>query len=359
MFLIFDAMRDTRRDINTHHTDPTALARIRVALQRVTDEVRLMHEVLGYLSESLETCEIPPEPLDAAGKALYERLQIADLAGQLSMRVMDLKKNMEAASQELRFLQSAAGHVADAQTRALVTNLETTSRHMVLLHETQQKAASSLEVITLIFAGILAWSILDRLTGPGWQVLDQKALRDFAEPMIQSTPLIWFLLNMLFWALCAYGVHRMLANMVFRSLGKVSVRVRIMQRLRMAEFNAYVGTKLTALEERDFQERNALVRVSWEESDAEAWGGFPPYVQLEYDAQTHFLHAVTMHYNRRDAIKSMALTAPELRNKLCDEMVNARVFEDLTFTFREALPQAATQFGEVAVDVAKPAPAAA
>ena len=58
-------------------------------------------QCLGYLSESLETCEIAPEPADQNGRALFERLQILDLAEQLSRRVLDLKKNLGGAQQEL------------------------------------------------------------------------------------------------------------------------------------------------------------------------------------------------------------------------------------------------------------------
>ena len=37
-------------------------------LQHLSDEVRLMSEILGYLIESLETCEIPAPPTsDPAG----------------------------------------------------------------------------------------------------------------------------------------------------------------------------------------------------------------------------------------------------------------------------------------------------
>lgn len=94
-FLINDAMRDLRATITDYAIDPLAYARIHDSLAQLTDDVRMATEVLGYLVESLETCEIPPVPTDPAAKALYNRLQIADVAAQLSLRVLDLKKLMD------------------------------------------------------------------------------------------------------------------------------------------------------------------------------------------------------------------------------------------------------------------------
>jgi hypothetical protein len=317
----------------------------------LSDNTRLLHEVLGYLSESLEACEIPPEPLDAAGKALYERLQIADLAGQLSMRVLDLKKNMDGASDELAFLRMMTANVAETQRTNLTAKLESNTRKLMLMHSTHEKSSSTLEIIQYIMAAMLAWGLLDRLTGPGWQVLDQEALKDFARPMIQNTPMVWFLMNIAFWGISAYVVQRVLNQMQFTAMGKLTVAVQIMQKVDMQRFNAYLATKLTALEARDFLERNSMVQVAWSEADREAWGGYAPYIQLEYDAETSFLHHITIHYNRRDAVKSMALTPPELRNKLCDEMLDAQIFQDPAFTFREELPEDDEEYGELVLDM--------
>lgn len=351
MFSLMDRMRDARRMINNHEDHPTSLQQIRRKLQALSDNTRLLHEVLGYLQESLDACEIPPEPLDAPGKALYERLQIADLAGQLSMRILDLKKNMDGASSELEFLRMLANNVADSQRADLAAKLEANSRKMMLMHSTHEKSSSTLEIIQYIMAAMLAWALLDRLTGPGWQVLDQEALKDFAQPMIQNTPMVWFLMNIAFWGISAYVVQRILSQMQFTSMGKLTISVKIMQQVSMSRFNAYLATKLTALEAREFMERNSIVHVSWTEADREAWGGYAPYIQLEYDAETAFLHHITIHYNRRDAVKSLALTPPELRNKLCDEMLDSQIFSDPTYTFREELPEDDEEYGELVLDM--------
>lgn len=364
MFLLLDNMKEVRRLINNYTSDPTSLPKIRRRLQQLSDNVRLMNEVLGYLTESLESCEIPPEPLDAAGRALYERLQIADLAGQLSMRVLDLKKNMDGAGAELQFLKSMASIVAENQAASLVENLRSNTRQLMLLHETNEKTSATVEILQYLGSAMFAFGLIDRLIGPGWSVSQSEyvfaryqdpevwdkdlvpgAWQSFVNAMIVGAPTMWFWISLAMWAAVLYATNRMLTQMKFVSLGKMTVRIRIMQRLDLERFHAYVQTKVTALEERDFQERNSIIRVSWEEVDKEAWGGSAPYIVLEYDAETQYLHSISINYNRRDAIKNLALTAPELRNKLCDEMLDAQVFEDGNYTFREATAEDLEEFG--------------
>jgi WD repeat-containing protein 35 len=366
MFLLLDNMKEVRRMINTYTSDPTALPKIRKKLQQLSDNVRLMTEILGYLSEALEACEIPPEPLDVAGRALYDRLQIADLAGQLSMRVLDLKKNMDGASAELVFLRSLAGIVAENQSSQLVENLQTNTRQLMILHETNEKTSATVEILQYLGSAMFAFALIDRLIGPGWSVSESEYVfaryqdpevwdkdlvsgqwQSFINAMIVGAPTMWFWISLAVWAAVLYGTNRMLQQMKFVSLGKMTVRVRIMQKLDIERFNSYIQTKVTALEERDFQENNSIIRVSWEEADREAWGGSSPYVVLEYDAETQFLHNIALNYNRRDAIKNLALSAPELRNKLCDEMLDAQVFTDPNFSFRENLPEDDAEFGEM------------
>jgi len=74
LFLLNDEMRELKRLLNTHHEDPTSLEKIRSKIQVAADRTRLLGEILGYLVEALEASEIPPEPANGAGRALYDRL---------------------------------------------------------------------------------------------------------------------------------------------------------------------------------------------------------------------------------------------------------------------------------------------
>ena len=45
--------------------------------------------------------------------------------------------------------------------------------------------------------------------------------------------------------------------------------------------------------------------------------------------------SVTIEYNRRLARHNQALTGAEVRNKICESMIAAAIFEDTNFTFKE------------------------
>ena len=165
MFLINDAMRLLRTLINSYTDSPLSMAKIYERMQVLSDDVRMMGEMLGYLAESLESCEIPPEPVDISGRALYARLQIADLAGQLSMRVLDLKKTMEGVRQELAHLRHLANIVFETRQYKVHESVQNNTRQLIVLNETGQRSAATLRMLLLVLTGSLAFELLDRITG--------------------------------------------------------------------------------------------------------------------------------------------------------------------------------------------------
>lgn len=115
-------------------------------------------------------------------------------------------------------------------------------------------------------SGILAFCVLDRLTG-SWTVMDSQWMQDFANPMIKRSPLVWFLVNMLMWALLAFAVLRVLNMFNFAAQGTTVIRVRVMQRIILERFYAYLATKVTSVEERGYEENNTMVSITWEDAD--------------------------------------------------------------------------------------------
>jgi phosphatidylinositol-3,4,5-trisphosphate 3-phosphatase/dual-specificity protein phosphatase PTEN len=116
----------------------------------------------------------------------------------------------------------------------------------------------------LIFAGLLAFGILDRLTGT-WTVMDTQWFADFSNPLIRNYPIVWFGFSLLTWALVGWCVSTFLHYNVFLSGGVMRLRVRIMQRLLMDRFNVYLSNKPMLQEERNYDEKNTIVYYSWEE----------------------------------------------------------------------------------------------
>ena len=265
LFLVNDAMTQLRRLINAYADDPQSMGKIHDRMQVLSDDIRMLGEILGYMAESLESCEIPPEPADVAGKALYSRLQIADIAGQLSMRVLDLKKIMDGVRQELAHMRHLAGIVAESRMYRLNESVHANTRQLVELNATGERTAATLQMLMFIFAGILAFAILDRLTGQ-WTVMDTQWFADFSNPLIRNYPIVWFGFSLFTWALVGWAVSSFLHYAVFLSGGVMRLRVRIMQRLLMDRFNIFLSNKPMLQEERNYDERNTVVYDSWEEN---------------------------------------------------------------------------------------------
>jgi WD repeat-containing protein 35 len=349
-------MRQLRLLINAYADDPLAIAKIQGRMQVLSDDIRMLGELLGYMAESLESCEIPPEPADVAGKALYARLQIADLAGQLSMRVLDLKKTMEGVRQELAHLRHLANIVFETRQYKVHESVQHNTRQLIVLNETGQRSAATLRMLLFVLAGSLAFELLDRITG-SWTVMDQDWFQDFANPMVRNFPVAWFVFSMFTWLAVAVAATRVLTYFVFVSSGVVTMRIRIMQRLLMERFNIYLATKNMVTEERQYDEKNTVVLFTWEETvAARDYGGSAPRVTVEYDRATGHMLSIVIEYNRRLAKKGQALTGAEVRNKIYEEMSANRIFEDVTFSFAENVKVASEEeLRDMAANTAAPA----
>ena len=111
-----------------------------------------------------------------------------------------------------------------------------------------------------IMSGVLAFDILDRLTG-AWSVMDSPWMQDFANPMIRNTPVIWFAINLIFWALVAFVLVRLLALFIFTSNGNTIIRVRVMQKfipVRSAQSRLQIRTPLRSWRARSSHTSTAL-----------------------------------------------------------------------------------------------------
>lgn len=83
-------------------------------------------------------------------------------------------------------------------------------------------------------------------------------------------------------------------------------------------------------EERRYEGKKELTKVTYDEPLIEEWGGTSPFVTLEYDEKNGILLEVTIKYNRREARKDSVLTPPELKQKIMHELEKKEVFTDDT-----------------------------
>jgi hypothetical protein len=84
-------------------------------------------------------------------------------------------------------LRHLATIIFEARQYGVHEGTQHNTRQLVVLHETQERIAATLRLILLLFAGILAFAVLDRLTG-GWSVMGTAWFEDFAKPLILNSP---------------------------------------------------------------------------------------------------------------------------------------------------------------------------
>ena len=327
MFIIGDAMKTTQLKISEAEKDPNSIHKIRAMLATISKEVILMEEILGYLREALEIIHIPPEPPEQAGRALYERLQIAELKGQVSTRCKDLEKNMRGLQNDLEILREMSQIVVEARTYHLNEGVMINTRTLCTLQEANERASASLEIMQVVLAAGLAFDILDRLTGE-WTVVNTEWMRSFVEPMIRNVPLVWFLVNMSFWFCLGFALIKFMRWLSYRASGMINLRMKLMKKINVDNLSAYLHTKNISHEDRDYEQVTDVVKVTFSEDDKRDWGGFAPKITIEYEEFNGYMLNITLAYNRRQAKKNLVFNARELKSKLMDQLKAAEIFEE-------------------------------
>ncbi len=187
LFILVDDMARIRMKIDKWNEDPNNLTYIRRDLAICSKQITFMEEMLGFLHESLSSMVIPLEPPEQSGRSLYQRLEINVLKGQLERRVTDLKKNIGGARSEINTLKEMSDVLRETKTFKFSEELNLNTRQLCSLHEANERTARTLEIMQIVLGGMLAFDILDRITG-SWSVVNTDWMRGFVEPMIKNTP---------------------------------------------------------------------------------------------------------------------------------------------------------------------------
>ena len=330
LWILNDDMQKTYQIIQDSDKDPTALKRIRYRICKIAEDVIKLEEILGYLLEALDIIEIPPEPPEQAGRSLYERLEISGMRSQLLRRTNDLKKNVGGAARYLEVLREMTGVVADDRMYKLTQSVDATQKRLVELQAANERTAISMQLLLFIFAALLSWGFLDRLTG-SWSVLNVDFMQSLIVPIMQI-PLAWFLVSMLVWAGFACAVWYYASYVSFQSQGVTTVKLRFERKVFTDKLFELLSTKKYSYEERTINSDGAeVVKFTYPEDD---WGPRKsvgrPVIVLEFDLTNHYLLTAQITYNRRLAKnKLLTFNARDLQQRLTDEFNAMKVWDTL------------------------------
>merc|ERR1719502_561272 len=315
-------MTTTKLIIDNAAKDPNSLNRIRYRI------CKLASDIIAYLLEALDVIEIPPDPPEQAGRSLYERLEISGMRSQLLRRTTDLKKNIGGASRVLEVLREMTHVVSEEKMFDLNQSLELNTKRMIEQHEANERAALSLQLLQVVFAGMLAFDLLDRITGE-WTVINAVWMESLSQ-YIKAVPTLWLCASLLTWLAIAVGMLKLYNYMAHTSQGILTVRVKLNRKIFVNKLIEVLSTKTRSFEEWYTPEgsKRELVRVTYEENDPREWGGAKPTIVVDYDHQNGYLLSVQIEYNKRKASKLLAFNSGDLWEKVEKELTNMKIWDD-------------------------------
>jgi hypothetical protein len=113
----------------------------------------------------------------------------------------------------------------------------------------------------------------------------------------------------------------------FIKQGITTLRLKINRKIFLERLHFFLRTKVTSSEDRQYNENNDIVKITYTDNLKRDWGGAKPSITLEYDERNSFLLTVTIMYNRREARKSLVFTADELREKIMEELNKTEIWD--------------------------------
>lgn len=327
IWIVNDDMLTTNKIIEEADKDPNALSRIRYRICKLAKDIIMLEETLSYMIEALEIIEIPPEPPEQAGRSLYERLEIAGMRNQLVRRAMDLRKNIAGQHRYLDVLREMSSVVSETKMFLLNENIDANTKRMCILQDANERAAGTLQILMVIFTGILAFDILDRVTGNNWGVTQSAWFSAFYQSYIQDTPMLWFFLSMFVWSIVALIMYYVYKGNHFVKQGVTTIKLKVNRKIFTHKLESFIKTKVSAFEERVYGEVNNIVKVTYTDIVKQDWGGARPNITFEYDEANSFLLNVIVSYNKREAKKTLVFSADELKEKIMDELIAHEVYD--------------------------------
>lgn len=325
IWILNDDLQASYQIVETIEYDPLALSRSRNRLCTLSKEIIILDQILGYLYEALEMMEIPPEPPEQAGRSLYQRLEISGQSDQLIRRVKDVKKNLTASQRNLDLLRERVDVESQNRTVQMNLELEKNTKQLCALQASNGDAVRSLKILQTIFAGVIAFDFLDRITGE-WTVLDTEWMVGFVDVVIKENVLVWFTISIVAWLLAAYLVSRQTFVMNWKSRGVTTLSITLNKKVDTTKLRELIAEKEKTTEERRYEGKKHTVKVTYEEPSPSEWGGSSPSVTLEYDDLNCILLEMIVQYNRREARKDSVLTADEIKQKLMHEFTNKGIW---------------------------------
>jgi len=306
--------------------DPQALPQVRSKVSTLAHDIIQIDEVVSYVSEALTIMEIPPEPTENVGRSLYNRLEISGMRSQLTRRTTDLQKNIEGYRLRLDDVRERVKAAAEGSMLQYNESLEQNLRNMYSLQMKGTDVVHSLQILQIIFAGMIAFEFLDRITGD-WSVMDTVWMQKFVQRFFRESVMLWFITSIVTWILAVFIVTKAYNWMKWRARGLITMKVHLNRRVNPQKLKLFVGRKRRSLEEHIWEGERTLVKLTYDESEPKSWGGISPTVIIHYDERNNFILEVVIQYKWRLAKTASSLTAEQIKTRIIQELEHLCVID--------------------------------
>ena len=250
-----------------------------------------MREIQSYLLESL-TETAPVTISDQVLKRLSKILQLDDTNSRLERRIRDIRKNLDGASGELQALKSAADVIQENKEFKVNEAVSNNTQNLEEVFRANERASTSLEIMQVVLAGSLAFAILDRLHGLYLGVAADIDWSVKAFDWYVQTPMVMFILNMLWWFALGASFNRLIKYAGSKSAGILSIRYTMNCRFNQKAMAAFLQVANPEMEDGEADARTNLKKFTWDETDEIRWKGCPPKIEMIVDMKNGFLLSV-------------------------------------------------------------------
>ena len=287
-FVTVDTLREIGNLIRNHDTDPNNIFRIRTLITDVSTEITMMREISSYLLESLTEHERLVLN-DTALKRLAKVLRIGDANSRLERRIRDMNKNLDGASGELKSLKSAADVITSNKEFKVNEAVSNNTKNLEEVFRANERASTSLEIIQVVLAGSLAFSILDRLHGLYMGIAGDIDWSLKAFHWYVQTPMVMFIVNMIWWFALGTLFKQTVKYASAKSAGILSIRYTVNCKINERAMAAFLHVINPEMEDGEADVGVNVKKFTWDEKDDIRWKGRPPRIEIVVDMQNKFL----------------------------------------------------------------------
>uniref|UniRef100_K3WUM5 Uncharacterized protein n=1 Tax=Globisporangium ultimum (strain ATCC 200006 / CBS 805.95 / DAOM BR144) TaxID=431595 RepID=K3WUM5_GLOUD len=345
-FVLDDTLGSLRKQIKNYRHVPQNRGEIERSLSDAAKNTILLIECLQYLLESVEDLELPPVPLEVAGAKIYKALCLLERKNNILIRCKDSIKLIEKLRTQLDILLTKFESMSKEQLAEVSGDFDLNINHMVKTLTVRNRVHMNVKIVRMIFAGNLAFEIIDRLSGGTFNVANPEWFIKWIKKPLIDPPGLFLVLNLLWFKLVWMLLEAWLRKQSYNYEASIVVRACVDKRIHVGHLKRFLKKKTLQVGIFEYDEMAPeLQTYVWTESafpfqDAET------LVQIVIDEKQQLLRSVRLQvacaidnskpvYTRKKSLQSQSsLRGRRRSSSLTNTLRENNVLEQFTNILR-------------------------